>query len=309
MVSPRQLSLLDALVDTGTVSGAAERENITQPAVSKALAALEQQVGFDVFERRNRRLVLTNKGLSLHAEAQRLLSRIDEFNGVVEDIRNRGAQRIRVATTAVIASSRFFAAALAEFVGNNPNVHMEIETMPRPEITRATLREHADVVVSFLPFTNPDIETSRIGSCGIVAIAKKNTWLSDGEVVTPLRLSELPVIFLFERSRLRKTLDQFMYRSGYSLEVRAEVSNSLVALELAAAGGGVAVCDDINLNALPRRKFDVCRFSEPMQLEIGILRRRGHKVSDYQAQIGVLLKESYQGLHGGIAPSPRGSGR
>ncbi len=293
MISNRQLRLLDALVETGSVSGAAAREHVTQPAVSKALAALEAQVGFSVFERHHRRLALTAKGKSLHAEAQRLLSSLDAFNGVVEEIRTRGAQRVRIATTAAIGSSRFFNRAIADFVKQNPNVHLEIETMPRPEIVRATLGERADVVISYLPFTNPNIETTSIGSCDIVAVAQRGTWLHPGETLTPERLSELPLIFLFERSRLRRTLDHFMYRSGFSLEVRAEVSNSLMALELAAAGGGVAVCDGISLSSVPTGDFEVCNFSDPMKLEIGVLRRHGQSTSQYHADIERLLREHY----------------
>lgn len=298
MLSSRQLSLLDALVECGTVSGAAERERVTQPAVSKALAALEARVGFKVFERKNRRLSLTVEGESLLTEARRLLSSIDAFNGVVEDIRLRGAQRIRIATTAVIATSKFFAAAMADFVRRYPNVHLEIETIPRPEIIRAAIGERADVVISILPFTTPEIETTPIGTCRILAVARKNTWLSPGEVLTPKRLSELPLIFLYERSRLRKTLDHFMYRSGYSLEVRAEVSNSLIALELAAAGGGVAVCDDMNLDRIDAAQFEICEFSEPMQLEIGVIRRSAQTRSQYQEEIESLLGINYKALAG-----------
>ena len=67
-MDPRDLSLLptlDALLQAGSVSGAAERLGLSTPAVSHALARLRQELGDEVLVRAGRGMVLTPRALAL----------------------------------------------------------------------------------------------------------------------------------------------------------------------------------------------------------------------------------------------------
>ena len=76
-VNLRQIEAFRAVVETGSVSQAADRLALSQPAVSKSVAAFEGQIGFPVFERRRGRLIPTAEALLLYDEVARVLSGID----------------------------------------------------------------------------------------------------------------------------------------------------------------------------------------------------------------------------------------
>lgn len=293
MLTIRQLSILDAIVATGTVTAAAERVHVTQPAVSKTLSALEAYVGFQIFERRKKRLILTEKGLSLYKETRRLLGMVDDFGVIIEDIRKRGAQRIRLATTQVIASSDFLAKALAEFCAEHPNLHLEIDTMQRQDLVRAATGDRADVVIGNLPFTSRDVVTSKFGESHILAIARKDGFLEGFETVTADILSRMPIIFLFERSRLRRILDHYMYRSGVSLEIRAQVASSHTTIQFAKNGAGVGICDGLSLANTDLSDMDICPFDELLAMDIGFLRPQNSSITEYQARLEELIVASW----------------
>ena len=70
----RHIEVFNAVMVTGSVSGAARLINITQPAVSRTLKHAELQLGFPLFERVGGRLVATAEARSLFPLVDRLFS-------------------------------------------------------------------------------------------------------------------------------------------------------------------------------------------------------------------------------------------
>jgi DNA-binding transcriptional LysR family regulator len=289
----RQLQALDAIVRTGTVSGAAERMHVTQPAISKTLSSLEEHVGFQVFERYKKRLVITEKGEALYFETQRFLRTHDNFGDAVNDIRSHGARRIRIATTQMISSSRFLADALNQFCAHNPQVRAQVEVLTRQGLVRAATAERADLVIGVLPFTSSEVTTQAFGQSRLYAVANQGTFLAGVEKLSLSLIASLPVIVPFERSRLRRTVDQHLYSTGRELSVRAEVANNAATLSLAASGVGVGICDDIGLETIDLSKFDICEFETDIFIEIGFIHRVDGRRNEYQKQIEALVERAW----------------
>src|SRR5690606_37510681 len=71
------LNAFIAIAETGSFSHAADRLHLTQPAVSKRLAALESQLGVRLFDRLGREIGLTEAGRALIPRAYQILSVLD----------------------------------------------------------------------------------------------------------------------------------------------------------------------------------------------------------------------------------------
>ncbi|MFF3641753.1 LysR family transcriptional regulator [Streptomyces sp. NPDC002564] len=76
-VELRHLRALDAVADAGTITAAAARLHMTQPALSRTLAKLEARVGVRLVDRTSRRLVLTPAGTTLLGHGRAILSHLD----------------------------------------------------------------------------------------------------------------------------------------------------------------------------------------------------------------------------------------
>ncbi|MGB2219621.1 MAG: LysR family transcriptional regulator, partial [Henriciella sp.] len=61
-----KLKSFHAAAETGSLTGAGERLGISQSAVSRQIAALEEKLGISLFQRHARGLVLTDSGVTLH---------------------------------------------------------------------------------------------------------------------------------------------------------------------------------------------------------------------------------------------------
>lgn len=93
----RHLQTLLALVETGTVSGAAARLFLTQSAVSHQIKQLEEHYGASLFERKTRPLRLSPAGQRLHTLAETLLKLVREAERDMARIASGEAGQLRIA--------------------------------------------------------------------------------------------------------------------------------------------------------------------------------------------------------------------
>ncbi|MGR5221099.1 LysR family transcriptional regulator [Vibrio parahaemolyticus] len=90
----RQLEVFYAIMQTGTVSGAAKNLHVSQPNVTRVLAHTEQQLGFALFERVKGRLVPTPEAKTLLPEAEKIYQQLGQFRTLTTKVKN-GQQPIR----------------------------------------------------------------------------------------------------------------------------------------------------------------------------------------------------------------------
>ena len=93
----RHLEIFKAVMEWGSVSRAAERLSCTQPTVSIALANLESEIGFPLFDRSGGHLAPTAEARLLFEEVEQSLVSFDRVKDRIADLRSGGAGHIRVA--------------------------------------------------------------------------------------------------------------------------------------------------------------------------------------------------------------------
>lgn len=126
-MSLRHARVLLALHDTGTLSAAAERLHVTQPAVSKTLAELEQGLGQTLFLRQGRHLLPTALGRRMLALARKLEADVQRAAGDVATLVRGASGEVRVgATNAALA--RLLPRAITAMKRENPGVTISVRT-------------------------------------------------------------------------------------------------------------------------------------------------------------------------------------
>ena len=84
---------------TNSVTSAADELMLTQPAVSKLLKALEQEVGFPLFNRAKGRLTPSAQGIAFHQRAQRVLADIEQLATIARSVAENRLGEIRLVAT------------------------------------------------------------------------------------------------------------------------------------------------------------------------------------------------------------------
>lgn len=104
MLNPRHIEAFVAIARTGSTIGAAEALNTSQPSVSRMLRALENQLGFPLFERDSGRLRICREGQMFYNEVARFYEGLSQLDARVTEIRNLRDSEFRLATIAATST-------------------------------------------------------------------------------------------------------------------------------------------------------------------------------------------------------------
>lgn len=122
----KQLRLLLILAETGNVSETARKANMTQPALSRWLKELEDDVGHALFERHTKGVSPTHAGSVLLMHARRILTAAERTQQDLDDIR-AGVSRTLVIGMSPAAAPRFVPETVLRFLAGKPQVYVEIQ--------------------------------------------------------------------------------------------------------------------------------------------------------------------------------------
>ena len=99
----RQLEAIRAVMASGTTTHAAELMGLTQSAVSRLVAQLEEELGLSIFDRRHGRLQITPEGQQFYDVAKKVLAGIDQIDATARDIRTLQAGALRILAMPALA--------------------------------------------------------------------------------------------------------------------------------------------------------------------------------------------------------------
>ena len=118
-----RLEVFEAAARTLSFTRAADELALTQSAVSRSIASLEERLGFALFERRHRALLLTERGRTLKRAATEALERLDE---TIARLRGRDAVRTLTVTASISFASLWLVPRLARFTREHPHIDVRI---------------------------------------------------------------------------------------------------------------------------------------------------------------------------------------
>lgn len=141
----RKLRHFVAVAEEGNISRAAQKVFLTQPALSRQIKALEEELGQCLFERQPHSIRLTPAGERLLREAPGLLAQADQ---VMQRVREAGRERkLRVGYAPSLAVG-ILSSAVTHFTQVHPNTRVELSDLSTTELLSGLENRQLDVVVT-----------------------------------------------------------------------------------------------------------------------------------------------------------------
>ncbi|MGW7641186.1 LysR family transcriptional regulator [Streptomyces decoyicus] len=232
-----------AVVHAGTVTGAAERLHVAQPAVSRQLRHLETELGLALFDRIGPRLRLTSAGRQFVAVAEDLVSRADRIDSVAQHMA-RGELSHVVVAAAQTTINEVLAPFVATLTRSDP--FLSLREVPADQI-QTTVREQADLGIAAGPAYDPMLEWRPLTDVPLRAyVAPTHRWATHGRrTITISELVTEELLLLTREHPARAVLDEAVSKAGLTYTHVTESSNALMCEALAASGFGVGVVTDL----------------------------------------------------------------
>jgi len=142
----QNLKAFITVAELGSFSDAADRLYLTQSAISKRIALLEQQIGKRLFDRIARQVSLTEAGNELLPRARRILQEYENALQAINDLSGEASGTLRLAISHHLGLHRL-PPILKEFAQQYPNVTLDIEFMDSEKAYEKVLHGESEVAV------------------------------------------------------------------------------------------------------------------------------------------------------------------
>lgn len=260
-----ELATFVAILDAGSLAGAARRLRRSAPAVTRTLSDLERRLGVRLIERTTRRLSPTDAGRETAARARRLLMEYDAFVGAAPSAAIRGLLRV---SAPLAFGRRHMAPIVAGFLATHREVEIELVLNDR---NVDLVADDIHLALRIGELDDSSLLARRVGEVRRILVASPDYLSARGEPKTPQALSDHDTIM----STGAQNLSEWRFgprRVAIRLTPRLFVNDAEAMLVGARAGLGIGralsyqAADDLKTGALVRILKDHEPPPSPVQL-------------------------------------------
>ena len=208
-----------AVAETGSFSVAAERLFLSQPAVSKRIAALESELDARLFDRIGRTVTLTEGGVALLPRAQKLLMELEDSIRAISSLSGEVRGTLRFATSHHIGLHRL-PPTLKRFTQMYPQVRLDIRFMDSEAACVAV--EHGELelgIVTLPPEPSIKLTTEVIWEDPLGIVVSRNHPLAEQADVTLDQLARHVAVLPATNTYTRQIAELAFSRLGLTLEI------------------------------------------------------------------------------------------
>ncbi len=286
-MNSRQLQYAIVLSDTKNFSTAAEKLNISQPALSKQIIALEKELGIKLFDRSTNPLSLTPAGEFFTEKAKELLFEEDVLLKTLE--KYKSGEKGKLVIGAVPFRSSYMMPWLIKSVKNKfPGLQVVLSEYGLSVLEKGLLEGEYDFAIMNLPVNNPEFETIPLEEDNLVlAVPQKYKNLvkteKKGIIDDLFALKGLPFVTVGKEQEMRKLFDALCMEAGFEPDIYAQVTGVLTAWEVVKSGVAATIIPKQFVDA--KGEVDDIGIFEikntPYKRQPAVVTRRGQFVSEY----------------------------
>jgi DNA-binding transcriptional LysR family regulator len=238
----RQLEIFHAVMRNGTISDTARALRISQPAVTKSLRLLEASLGFALFRRAGSKLFPSPAAEALLPEVARIENDVAAVAALAVRLRDGQAGRLEVASVSSLADW-VLPQALAQFRRQRPGVSVEVAILTSRAVIERVAARQADLGFSYDPTDNPYVEARNICEAEVICALPRRHALVRRDQITPADLAGVPLVSYGSNTQIGGALRRVMRAADIRKEPEVITNSTRFALQLVAAGVGVAILD------------------------------------------------------------------
>lgn len=274
MLSSNRFRVFLAVSHHLSFSLAARELNITQPAVSQQVRALEEEMGVALFHRRGRSVELTPAGRILRQEAASIVAGMERALERVASFREGLTGSLRIGTIDM-ASIHYLPDSFRRFRDQFPQIEIFVEIDATRPLTERVLDGRLEMAVVTLPWKDRRLSTVSMFDDVLIPVARAGHPLVDKKLVSPTELSREPMIAYHSGSVTRRLLDDLFRTWGTTPPIVLEIDSPAAILRLVEAGIGVSFVPELSARG---------------ELEEGRLRRLNTRPGKLVRRIGIVTR-------------------
>ena len=248
----KQIEYFRAVMETGSVSGAASLLSVSQPNVSRMLKYTESSLGLTLFERHKGRLLPTPEAKALFREVQPLHAQLELLQDSVRRIRNGECGRFVLGASPSLG--RYVVPVLlSKLRADFATLAVKLDILSVSQVIEYVTAGQGECACTIFPIQHPQIETATFATGSLVCAVPVGHRLGNHTLLTAREIAAEPLIGFEPNTPHGKVVQAFFSQAGITPEFRSIVRFAETACALAEHGGGLALVDEFTMagNAFP----------------------------------------------------------
>lgn len=294
----RKLAYIVEVAKEGSVTAAANKLYISQPALSQILAQVERDLGIKLFDRKETPMRLTYAGELYLATAKEILTEYETIKRRLLDVREGDEGQIKLGIP-VERAGYMLPEVLSSFQKRFPKVNLLLEEFSGKTILNLLKNHEVDLVI--LPKSDhnfgDEFDTRLIYEEEIFIVSSKPLAEANNAFYIEVKnLKPYPFILVKEGHAIRTRTNSIFNSAGITPEIFLETTSNLTAVQMAQSGLGLAI--------VPRRTVEVlsCKDSlftysigkEKETWDVDVIYLKGHYFTRSEEYLIKLMQDEFK---------------
>jgi len=288
----RQLQAFHAIIETGTVTGAASLLGISQPGVSNLLSQLERQTKLKLFERVRGRLIPTPEADVLYQETDTVIRGLDHVSQAVMDLQNKKAGHLQVASQHSM-SFGFMPKLISRFAKDRPDMTISFQSQYSAKVQEWVLTGLFEVGVCEMPPLYDGLNYYPTQVETLLAIPEGSA-LAKHDVLTPELLADEPFIVMGPDHMSHRRTREAFHNAGIPLRTRVHSHLFKNLLSFVKEGMGVSILDRFVLDYDFEGGFITRPFKPAITIDMAVVTSKTRPLSAIGQEFLKLLMDELQ---------------
>ena len=268
-----------SVANHGNITKASEELLISQPAISKSIKNLENQLGGNLFTRTKRGVILTEEGKEFYKYIKQAIEYINNAENKFSELTNLETGTIKIGISATL-TKEFLLPYLSDFHKKYPKIKIEIITNISSELIPKLRNGLIDLIIMNLNDKKYDndleiIKCKEINDCFVVNDSFKHLY---NKKLSIKDLNNYPLIFQTKGSNTRTFIDDFAKSNGITLKPNIELASYSLVVEFARIGLGIGyVTKEYIKDYLNKKELTILNIKETIPKRfIGLVTSKNH---------------------------------
>lgn len=268
------LAVFKAVADKRSFSQAAKSLHISQPAISLQIQSLEESLGARLFDRNNKRVVLTQAGKTFYKFATQIIELYDQAQKEIAELTGLVKGKIKIGASLTIGEYVLPKIA-GHFVKDHPEVNITINIANTEEITKHLLANTLDIGLVEGPIKHSDLILEKFMDDELVVVVPFDHPWAKKDFISMDSLLSQPFVLREAGSGTRQIMEEKLMECGVDIEdlqIAMELGSTQAIKEAVGVGLGISIISkwaikkDLKYNNLGMTRVEKCTFNRNFYL-------------------------------------------
>ncbi|GEN88439.1 MULTISPECIES: LysR family transcriptional regulator [Oceanobacillus] len=276
----KQLLYFKEVAKHKSITKAAQQIHISQPALSKSIKALEEELEAILIIRTNKTIDLTDAGNMVLEYTKEITGLVDEMKLTLNDLTNFSVGQLNIGLPPFIGSL-FFPKVMKNFHRSYPNIKLDITEYGGARVVKSVEEGEFELGVAVLPIDEQIFDVYPIVEEEMKLIVHKNHPLASFKEVDVKDLRDEEFIFYHEDFALNQIVrNHFFITAGFEPKILFKSMQWDLMSEMVAANLGIAILPQSICNRLFTKDINIISLKPTILWKLAVITKKGKYISN-----------------------------